>query len=253
MVEQTAVVPEAGSNVDAGELERFNALASRWWDPEGELRTLHWLNPARLRYIDLHSPVAELDVLDIGCGGGLLCEALATRGARVTGIDMGEDCLQTARLHLAESGLQVEYLLAEAEALAAERAGRYDVVCCLELLEHVPRPADLVCAAAALTRPGGALYFSTLNRHPLCWLTAVLGAEYLLGLLPRGTHDYQRFIRPSELGQMLRAAGVQLADLSGFRLQPLERRFRLHPDVRVNYIAYARKAMADHDATPSAN
>ena len=238
-------------NVDAAEVARFDALAARWWDPEGEFKTLHWLNPARLGYIDLHSPVAELSVLDIGCGGGLLCEALAARGARVTGIDMAEASLQTAQLHLAESGLQVEYLLAEADALATERAGQYDVVCCLELLEHVPRPADLVRAAAALARPGGELYFSTLNRNLLSWLLAVVGAEYLLGLLPRGTHDYQRFIRPSELGRMLRAAGLRLADLSGFRLLPLERRFRLHTDVRVNYIAHAHKPAAGHDGAPA--
>ncbi len=230
------------NNVDVAELQRFDALAARWWDPEGEFKTLHWLNPARLSYIDLHSPVAELKVLDIGCGGGLLCEALALRGAHVTGIDMAAASLKTAQLHLAESGLQVEYLLAEADTFAAERAGQYDIVCCLELLEHVPRPEDVVHAAAKLTRPGGDLYFSTLNRHPLSWLMAVVGAEYLFNLLPRGTHDYQRFIRPSELGRMLRTARLQLADISGFRLQPLERRFQLHSDVRINYIAHARKA-----------
>ena len=233
-----------GSNRDDDEVKKFESMAARWWDPKGEFRVLHQMNPLRANYIDTRSPVAGCRVLDIGCGGGLLCEALAARGAEVTGIDAGEHTLQIARQHRDETGCQVEYRCIEAAALAAEHTAHYDVVCCLELLEHVPDPAALVRSAATLTRPGGSLYFSTINRNPRSWLLAIVGAEYLLGLLPRGTHDYLRFIRPRELAAWLREAELLLAELSGLFYNPLSGSFRLVRDTGVNYIAHARKSAA---------
>lgn len=228
------------ANVDRAELAKFEALAARWWDPSGEFRTLHDINPVRLEYVATHAaPLAGKRVLDVGCGGGIFSEALARRGAHVTGLDLAEGPLRVAQLHLRESGLDVEYLLTDVEKLAAERPATYDVVTCLEMLEHVPDPASVVHACAALVKPGGHVFFSTLNRTLKAWLAAIVGAEYLLRLLPRGTHDYERFIRPSELGRWLRTVGLELRDLTGLRYDPFLRRGELTDDVAVNYLVHA--------------
>lgn len=229
------------SNADPAEVAKFDALASRWWDPQGQFRTLHEINPLRLDFIDERARLVDKAVIDVGCGGGLLAEAMAGRGARVTGIDLAESSLTVARLHLLESGRQVDYRRIGAEALAAEQPGSADVVTCMELLEHVPDPASLVAACARLARPGGHVFFSTLNRTPKSYLFAIVGAEYVLRLLPQGTHDYARFIRPSELGRWLRAAGLELRELTGLSYNPLTRRHVLGRDVDVNYLAHAVK------------
>ena len=232
----------ARDNVDAQEIAKFDALAARWWDTEGDFRPLHDINPLRANFIDEHSPVAERDLVDVGCGGGILAEAMAQRGARVTAIDMGEAPLAVARLHQLESGLDISYRQATAEALAAECPQRFDVVCCLEMLEHVPDPAAVVSACAALARPGGSLYFSTINRNPKAFLFAIVGAEHLLRLLPAGTHTYEKFIRPSELAAWLRGAGLLLREMTGLSYNPLTRCYRLNPrDVSVNYLLRAEK------------
>lgn len=232
----------ARDNVDAQEIAKFDALAARWWDTEGDFRPLHDINPLRANFIDEHSPVAERDLVDVGCGGGILAEAMAQRGARVTAIDMGEAPLAVARLHQLESGLDISYRQATAEALAAECPQRFDVVCCLEMLEHVPDPAAVVSACAALARPGGSLYFSTINRNPKAFLFAIVGAEHVLRLLPAGTHTYEKFIRPSELAAWLRGAGLLLREMTGLSYNPLTRCYRLNPrDVSVNYLLRAEK------------
>lgn len=231
----------AHGNVDAREVERFAALASRWWDAQGELRTLHDINPARTAYIAERWPLAGAKVLDVGCGGGLLAEALAARGATVTGIDAAADAVEVARLHLHESALTVDYLCTTAEEHAANHADTYDLVTCLEMLEHVPDPAAVVAACARLVRPGGALCFSTLNRTPKSYALAIVGAEYVLGLLPRGTHDWSRFIRPSELDAWCRAAGLDLAELAGIRYDPFRRHASIGRDVGVNYLAWCTR------------
>ncbi len=229
-------------NADPREVERFELLAARWWDPEGEFRTLHGINPLRLAWVRDESPLAGLRVVDVGCGGGLLAEAMANEGADVLGIDLGSESLQVARLHGLESGVRVEYRHIGAEALAEEMPGAFDLVTCMELLEHVPDPRSLVAACARLARPGGTVVFSTLNRNAQSWLKAIVGAEYLLGLLPRGTHDWSRFLRPSELEAMTRAVGLTLTRMTGIAYNPLTRAFRLDPDVRVNYMAAFRRA-----------
>jgi len=232
-----------GRNVDQGEIAKFEALAARWWDPEGEFRPLHEINPLRANWIDLHSPVQGQRLVDVGCGGGILAEAMARRGAEVTGIDMGEAPLSVARLHRLESGVEVDYRRCTAEDLAAEQAGEYDVVCCLEMLEHVPDPGSVIAACAELARPGGTLYFSTLNRNPKAFLFAIVGAEHVLRLLPAGTHEYEKFIRPSELGGWLREAGLTLEGMTGLTYNPVTRRYRLvEDDVSVNYMVRASKA-----------
>ncbi len=227
-------------NVDPAEVEKFQALASRWWDAGGEFKTLHEINPLRVAYIERQvGALTGKTLLDIGCGGGLLAEAIARRGARVTAIDAGEAALEVARLHLHESGLDIDYRLATAEEFAAGHADRYDVVTCLELLEHVPDPASVIAAAARLLKPGGRLILSTINRKPKAFALAIVGAEYLLRLLPRGTHDYRNFIRPSELAASLRAAGLRPVDLTGLTYNPLTRAYALGPDLDVNYLLTA--------------
>jgi 2-polyprenyl-6-hydroxyphenyl methylase/3-demethylubiquinone-9 3-methyltransferase len=219
-------------NVDPAELEKFSSLAHRWWDPAGEFRPLHEINPLRLEWIARHAHLEGARVLDVGCGGGILAEAMARRGAQVTGIDLSEKALRVAELHLHESGLSVRYEKAAAE----DFSGEFDVVTCMELLEHVPQPASMVAACARLARPGGRVFFSTINRNPKSYLFAVVGAEYVLGLLPRGTHDYQRFIKPSELSRWTRAAGLRTEELIGMTYNPVTRRYRLGADCDVNYL-----------------
>ncbi len=233
-------MPQHG-NVDPAEIAKFEELAHRWWDRNSEFKPLHDINPLRVNYIDERSPVAGQRVIDVGCGGGILSEAMAQRGARVTGIDMGEAPLGVARLHQLESGVDVDYQQSTAEAMAAAHAGEFDIVTCLEMLEHVPAPASVIEACAALCKPGGDLYFSTINHNPKSFLFAVVGAEYLLRLLPRGTHDYQRFIRPSELAQWIRGAGLELMDVTGMTYNPLTQRYKLGDDVDVNYIVHVKK------------
>lgn len=231
----------APNNVSAEELRKFETAAHRWWDPGGDFRLLHDINPLRLGYLETRTSLAGRRLLDVGCGGGLLCEAAARRGARVTGLDLGETALNVARLHLEKSGLDVAYRLCAAEALAEEEPDRYDVVTCLELLEHVPDPAAVVAACARLAKNGGDVFFSTINRNPKAYLCAVIGAEYALRLLPRGTHDYRKLIRPSELARAARSAGLKLQDLTGMSYRPLTKTFELTRDVSINYLAHFRK------------
>jgi 2-polyprenyl-6-hydroxyphenyl methylase/3-demethylubiquinone-9 3-methyltransferase len=223
-------------NVDQAELEKFSQLASRWWDPEGEFRPLHEINPLRLDWIDESAHLAGKKVLDVGCGGGILAEAMAARGAQVTGIDLGGKSLRVAELHLLQSKASVVYEEASAEQYAERHAGEFDVVTCREMLEHVPEPSSAVAACARLARPGGQVFFSTINRNPKSYLFAVIGAEYVLRLLPRGTHDYARFIKPSELSRWARAAGLRVAQVIGMTYNPLTRRYRLEADCDVNYL-----------------
>ncbi len=226
------------ASVDAAEIAKFDSLAGRFWDPHGEFGALHALNPVRLGYVAARAPLAGREVLDVGCGGGILAEALARAGARVTGIDLAPAALATAELHALESGVTVRYRQLSAEALAAEAPAAYDVVTCMEMLEHVPDPASVVEALARLVRPGGAVFLSTLNRTPKAFLLAIVGAEYLARLLPRGTHEYARFIRPSELARAARAAGLVVEHLAGLGYDPLARQFRLEDGVDVNYLMH---------------
>lgn len=224
------------ANHDPAELARFDSAAQRWWDPQGEFKPLHALNPVRLAYVQGRADLAGKRVLDVGCGGGILAEAMAARGATVHGIDLSEKALRVAELHLLESGAKVEYERTSAEDYAARHAGRFDVVTCMELLEHVPDPGSIVAACAQLARPGGKVFFSTLNRNPKAYLFAVLGAEYILGLLPKGTHDYQRFLRPSELARHCREAGLRVDEVIGMTYNPITKVYRLEPDCSVNYL-----------------
>lgn len=234
--------PAKQANVDPSEIAKFERMASRWWDPEGEFKPLHDINPIRSHYIDEKAPVAEKQLLDIGCGGGLLCEAMAARGAEVTGIDMGDAPLEVAKLHSLESRLTIHYEKSTAENFAEQHASTFDIVTCLEMLEHVPDPEQVIKACAALVKPGGDLFFSTINRHPKAYAFAILGAEYVLRLLPKGTHEYKNFIRPSELAQSLRNAGLELMDVTGMTYNPFLKKFRLNAkDVDVNYLVHARK------------
>jgi len=232
-------------NVDPGEVAKFGALAHRWWDPESEFRPLHEINPLRLDWIDrVTGGIKEKNVLDVGCGGGILAESMAVRGAKVTGIDLGEKALGVAKLHRLESGVAVDYRLVAAEVLAAESPAKFDVVTCMELLEHVPDPAAIVSACAALATPGGTVVFSTLNRNPKSYAFAILGAEYLLQILPKGTHDWAKFLRPAELATFARRAGLDLADMIGMTYNPFTKVYRLEPDTSVNYLAAYRKPAA---------
>jgi 2-polyprenyl-6-hydroxyphenyl methylase/3-demethylubiquinone-9 3-methyltransferase len=233
-------------NVDRTELDKFDALAQSWWDPRGASKPLHDLNPIRMQYLQRlaaasRQPLAERDILDVGCGGGILSEAMARTGARVLGIDLAASVLQVAELHALESKLPVEYRQIGAEALAAERPGAFDLVTCMEMLEHVPDPASTLRALATLVRPGGDVVVSTLNRTPQAFVVAILGAEYVAQVLPRGTHEYLKFIRPSELGRWGRDAGLEICDLSGIAYQPLTRAFSLSRNVSVNYLAHLRR------------
>lgn len=229
------------NNVDLSEIKKFEDLASRWWDPESEFRPLHAINPLRTDYINLHSPVKGLKVLDVGCGGGLISEALAAFGADVTGIDMGQAPLSVAQLHLLESGLEVEYIKITAEELAEQRPEQYDIVTCLEMLEHVPDPSLVIKACGELVKPGGHVYFSTINRNPKAWLLAVVGAEYVLNLLPRGTHEYDKFIKPSELDRWARQSSLITKKMTGLHYNPITNNYKLAPGVDVNYMMHTVK------------
>lgn len=229
-------------NVDPSEIAKFSALASRWWDPNSEFAPLHAINPLRLGWIDQLAPLAGREVLDVGCGGGILAEAMAERGATVTGIDLAEKSLKVAKLHLLESGRSVDYRAISAEDMAAEAPGRFDVVTCMEMLEHVPDPASTVAACARLVKPGGSVFFSTINRNPKSWLFAIVGAEYVLRLLPRGTHEYAKFITPAELAGYARRAGLEVGAMNGMTYNPLTRVYALNPrDTDVNYLMHTER------------
>lgn len=229
------------SNVDAAEIAKFSELAHRWWDPNSEFRPLHEINPLRLKWIDKQVPLAGKKVLDVGCGGGILTEAMAGLGAEVTGIDLSEKALKIAKLHLYESGRSVDYQLVSAEDFAAQRAGEFDVVTCMEMLEHVPDPASVVAACSRLVKPGGWVFFSTLNRNPKSYLFAIIGAEYILNLLPRGTHEWSKFIKPAELARMAREAGLDSQQLIGMTYNPLTKIYKLEADTGVNYLLATRR------------
>ena len=232
----------ASINVDPNEVAKFEQLASRWWDRNSEFKPLHDINPLRANWIDKLAPVAEQKVLDVGCGGGILCEAMAQRGADVTGIDMGEAPLAVGKLHKFESGVEVDYQKSTAENFAQSHPEQFDVVTCLEMLEHVPDPGSVVRACAAMTKPGGTLFFSTINRNPKAYLLAIIGVEYVLRMLPKGTHEYGKFIRPAELGQWIREAGLELDQMTGLTYNPITKTYRLtETDVDVNYMICARK------------
>jgi 2-polyprenyl-6-hydroxyphenyl methylase/3-demethylubiquinone-9 3-methyltransferase len=230
-------------NADPAELQKFSDIAHRWWDPEGAMRPLHAMNPLRVEWIDRLAAVRGKRLLDVGCGAGVLSEALAARGAEVTGIDLAAKPLQVAELHALESGVRVTYRRQSAEALAQEAAGQFDVVTCMEMLEHVPDPARSVQACATLAKPGGWVFFSTLNRNPKAFLLAIVGAEYLLGMLERGTHEYARFIRPSELAGFCRAAGLGVHEIAGLTYNPLSQRFALGTDTDVNYLLACQRPL----------
>lgn len=229
-------------NVSQAELAKFGALARRWWDPEGPQRALHELNPARLGYLLARADLRDAKALDVGCGGGLLSEAMAERGAEVVALDLAPELIDVARLHLLESGLKVDYRLQSVESLAEQAPASFDVVACMEMLEHVPDPASVLRACAALLKPGGKLFVSTINRTPMAFAAAIVGAEYLVGLLPKGTHDYKSFIRPAELSAWLREAGLELTDVSGLAYDPIRRKAWVGRRIAVNYLACAVKA-----------
>lgn len=231
-----------GQNVDPNEIRKFEELASRWWDRNSEFKPLHDINPLRANWIDSLAPVAEKTILDVGCGGGILCEALAQRGAQVTGIDMGEAPLAVGNLHKLESGVTVNYEKSTAEDYAKAHAASFDTVTCLEMLEHVPDPSSVVAACAELCKPGGTVFFSTINRNPKSYLLAIIGVEYVLRMLPKGTHEYSKFIRPSELGQWIRQAGLEIDQMTGLLYNPITKTYKLDTrDVDVNYMICARK------------
>ena len=232
---------QASSNVDPNEIAKFEALASRWWDKSSEFKPLHDINPLRLNYIDERALLPGKKVVDVGCGGGILSEGLAQRGAYVTGIDMGEAPLSVARLHGLESGVEVDYRQMTVEALAEEEAGTYDVVTCLEMLEHVPDPASVIASCARLLKPGGDLFLSTINRNPKAFMFAIVGAEHILKMLPKGTHEYKKFIKPSELTRYVRQANLDFRDISGMVYNPIIKEYKLARDVDVNYLVHASK------------
>ena len=228
-------------NVDNAEIEKFEALAARWWDKDSEFKPLHEINPLRLDYIDRRSGgLKEKNIIDVGCGGGILAESMAQRGAKVTGIDMGKAPLQVAKLHKHESCVEVDYQQITAEEMAQQHPGKFDVVTCMEMLEHVPDPASVIKACAQLVKPGGTVFFSTINRNPKSYLLAIVGAEYLLRMLPKGTHHYEKFIKPSELTGWARAAGLNTQELTGMTYNPFSKRYSLGFDVDVNYLMHCQ-------------
>ncbi len=231
------------ANVDDKEISKFNEIAFRWWDPESEFKPLHDINPLRLDYINKHSPLNNKNVIDVGCGGGLLSEGMSKLGAKVTGIDMGERPIQVAKLHLHESKLDINYQQTTAENFAEQHAGQFEVVSCMEMLEHVPDPGSVIRACSKLVKPGGKLFFSTINRNPKSYLYAILGAEYMLQMLPKGTHDYKKMIKPSELARWMRSAEVDLIDISGMAYNPVSKHYSLNKDITVNYLCYAEKSL----------
>jgi len=230
------------ANVDIAELSKFSDLAHKWWDKNSEFKPLHEINPLRLGYINNSTPLDGKRVLDVGCGGGILSESMAEKGATVTGIDLGEKALKVAQLHSLESGVAVDYRLVAVEELAEQEAGQYDVVTCLEMLEHVPDPASIVQACAKLVKPGGHVFLSTINRNPKSYAFAVIGAEYILNMLPKGTHDYAKFIKPSELARWMRESGLLLQDQAGMSYNPITKHYWLNDDVSVNYLVQTTKA-----------
>ncbi|MDH3634702.1 MAG: bifunctional 2-polyprenyl-6-hydroxyphenol methylase/3-demethylubiquinol 3-O-methyltransferase UbiG [Gammaproteobacteria bacterium] len=228
------------ANVDRVEIDKFQSLASRWWDPESEFKPLHEINPLRVSYIEQQaSNLNGKNILDVGCGGGILAESLASKGASVTGIDMADLSLEVARMHLHESGLDIDYQLSTVEAFAEQNETRFDIVTCLEMLEHVPDPDSVISAATRLLKPDGLLFLSTINRNPKSFALAILGAEYVLGLLPRGTHEYRKFIKPSEIAAQLRESGLRIVDITGMSYNPITRNYTLGRDVDVNYLLTA--------------
>jgi len=229
------------SNVDNAEIAKFAALASRWWDKEGDFKPLHEINPLRTNFIDQRAGLSGKTAVDVGCGGGILSESMAQRGATVLGIDMGEAPLSVAKIHQYESGVQVDYEHSTAEALADKRPGEFDIITCLEMLEHVPDPLSVVKACYDLAKPGGNLFFSTINRNPKSFMLAIVGAEYVLNMLPRGTHEYEKFIKPSELCACLREAGLELQEIIGLTFNPITQVYKLTKDVDVNYMLWAKK------------
>jgi 2-polyprenyl-6-hydroxyphenyl methylase/3-demethylubiquinone-9 3-methyltransferase len=228
-------------NADQNELDKFSALAHRWWDPTSEFKPLHAINPLRLDWIQKHIPIAGKKVLDVGCGGGILTEAMARAGATAKGVDLSEKALKVADLHGLESGVKVEYEYISAEDLAVKEPGQYDVVTCMEMLEHVPEPLSIIKACAQLVKPGGRVFFSTLNRNPKSYLFAIIGAEYILNLLPKGTHDYKKFIKPSELGEYVREAGFEMNEIIGLSYNPITQVHSLGRDTDVNYLIACTK------------
>lgn len=228
-------------NIDPLEIAKFEALAERWWDTNSDFKPLHDINPLRLNYIEQRAPLAGTHVLDVGCGGGILSESMVEKGARVTGIDMGESPLSVAKLHGLESGIKVDYQQISAEQLAKKESEKYDTITCLEMLEHVPDPASIIHACATMAKPGANLFFSTINRNPKSYLFAIIGAEYVLNILPRGTHDYQYFIRPSELSGWARDTGLEIQDITGMTYNPLTKNYKLNADVSVNYLVHCTK------------
>ncbi len=231
------------ANADQLELDKFSQLAHRWWDPNSEFKPLHDINPLRLEWLDrLAGGIQDKRVVDVGCGGGILAESMALKGANVTGIDLSEKALKVARLHQLESGVQVDYRLIAAEALAEEQAEQFDVVTCMEMLEHVPDPASVMAACARMAKPGGWVFFSTLNRNPKSYLLAIIGAEYVLNMLPKGTHDWSKFIKPHELAGYARSAGLEPVELLGMTYNPFTKAYRLERDTDVNYLMACRRA-----------
>jgi 2-polyprenyl-6-hydroxyphenyl methylase/3-demethylubiquinone-9 3-methyltransferase len=229
------------TNADQAELDKFSALAHRWWDPASEFKPLHEINPLRLAWIDKLAGLSGKRVIDVGCGGGILSESMAGQDAIVTGIDLSDKALRVAKLHLLETGRQVEYLAIAAEQIADERAATYDVVTCMEMLEHVPDPASVVAACAKMCKPGGWLFFSTLNRNPKSYLFAIIGAEYVLNLLPKGTHEWAKFLKPAELSRFIRHAGLEMVEVTGMSYNPFSQVYKLGPDTDVNYLIACKK------------
>lgn len=235
--------PSDNENVDNSEIAKFQGLANQWWDKEGDMKPLHDINPLRANFIDRYGKVAGKNVLDLGCGAGILSEGLAFRGANVTGIDMASDVIEVAKLHLLESKCEIDYKLISAEALAKTHAGHFDVICCMEMLEHVPEPESVIQACATLCKPGGDLFFSTINRNLKAFMMAIVGAEYILRLIPKGTHHYEKLIKPSELAQWCRQAKLDVKHMQGLGYNPITKHYSLTQDTSVNYLVHVTKAL----------